>query len=307
MLQDIGNRRPLLPGVGDADEEREGSDSDSDGKEPAEEFVRATSLSEDEGCKSGASGASGESTEPQQHNGGEEGEENEGRASGEGLPEAPRPSAEQTFSDGKGAAEACRTCALAAAAPATTTTTTAAAAARTVEGDKSGIARMCVLNDGARVLTQDSLGAFAVWRVADLARVDAEEGAGAAAGTPFEEYAKRCNEGIPEGRRLVRVDASTGVLQVVVKEEDVMAAANNNNDNDNNNDENEEGEEEREGDGARRAVLRRILAAALREGARVDLFRTQSLGAGTAATTVYYRDPAALFREEEQEEQQQQP
>lgn len=298
MLQDIGNRRPLLLGVGDADEERGGSDSDSDGKEPAEEFVRATSLSEDEGCKSGASG---ESTDPQQHNGGEEGEENEGRASGEGLPEAPRPSAEQTFSDGKGAAEACGACALATVASTTTTTTAAAAAAaaRTVEGDRSGIARMCVLNDGARVLTQDSLGAFAVWRVADLARVEAEaeEGAGAAAGTPFAEYAKRCNEGVPEGRRLVRVDASTGVLQVVVREEDVMAAASNDNDDD----ENEEGEE---GDGARRAVLRRILAAALREGARVDLFRTQSLGAGTAATTVYYRDPAALLREQEQEQQQ---
>ena len=118
-------------------------------------------------------------------------------------------------------------------------------------------------------------------------------GRGRSGGTPFEEYAKRCNEGIPEGRRLVRVDASTGVLQVVVKEEDVMAAANNNNDNDDN-DENEEGEEEGEGDGARRTVLRRILAAALREGARVDLYRTQSQGAGTAATTEYYRDPAAL-------------
>lgn len=171
------------------------------------------------------------------------------------------PAIEQTFSDGDGKA----------VSPAVggSKCKRACAAVRTVEGDRTGIVQMCVLNDGEHALTQNGLGAFTLWRVADLAR---DESADVPLETMFAEYAKKYNDSVPREKGLpegVRVDTSTGVFQVVVEE----------------------------GRRACGAALQSLKAAALKEGAQVDLFRTQSLG-GRAAVTTHYKDPATLLQQQ---------
>lgn len=245
-IQDTSNKCPLTPALEESDDEKDEYVNDGDDKDVV---VRAITLCEDE-------------------------KEHEKEKEAEEMPEKPHPALEQRFSDGdkaesisggsarRGAAKGSKEC----------------VAVRTVEGDRTGIAQMRVLNDGERVLTQNALGEFALWRVADLARVEEEEEEGerdVPPETPFGEYAKRLNEGTPKERGLprgLRVDTSTGVFQVVV----------------------------REGKRTDDAAFQSIRAVALKEGSGVDLFHTQSLGEGTAATTTHYKDPAALFREEQQ-------
>lgn len=142
------------------------------------------------------------------------------------------------------------------------------AAVRTVEGDKTGITQMRVLNDGETVLTRDAAGAFALWRVGSLT---CEAAADAPAEVSFADFAGRCNAGTPGERGLpqgLRVDTSTGVFQVVVAV----------------------------GRGTSGPAFQSVEAAALREGARVGAFHTQSLGGSVSATT-FYGDPAALLQE----------
>lgn len=80
--------------------------------------------------------------------------EKEGRREGTGeeeeeAPERPRPSAEQSFSDGEKGAGAAGEC----VHKSTGKGSGEGVGVRTVEGDGTGIAQMCVLNDGERVLT----------------------------------------------------------------------------------------------------------------------------------------------------------
>ena len=207
---------------------------------------------------------------------GSEEEKEKGSEEEDGEEEKPDPFAEQTFSDSVVAADVLGKCAHRSRRSSRDDSETGeGSVVGTVRGDKTGIVRVRVLKDGEHVLTQNALGAVVLWCIADLTCKDSGETC-EDSDASFEECVKRHNEGTPKEKGLpkgLRVDTSTGVFQVAVRQQKEEAGKRTK-------------EKDSTGTTSTANIFQSIKAAAAAKGeGQVDAFLTETLSREVTVTT----------------------